>query len=88
MTGVQTCALPIYCGGCAYAPDAKSAQTSSKPLCPFTVLYWNFLDRHETLLAANPRTALMAKNVARLPAEQRLRIRDDAQRVLQSLEAL
>ena len=77
-----------HCGGCAYAPDAKSAQTTAKPLCPFTVLYWNFLDRHETMLAANPRTALMAKNVARLPAEQRLRIRDDAQRVLQSLDAL
>ena len=77
-----------HCGGCAYAPDAKSAQTTAKPLCPFTALYWNFLDRHETMLAANPRTALMAKNVARLPAEQRLRIRDDAQRVLQSLDAL
>ena len=77
-----------HCGGCAYAPDAKSAQSSGRPLCPFTVLYWNFLDRHETLLAANPRTALMAKNLARLPAEGRLRIRDDAQRVLQSLEAL
>ena len=77
-----------HCGGCAYAPDAKSAQSSGRPLCPFTVLYWNFLDRHETLLAANPRTALMAKSVARLPAERRQRIRDDAQRVLQSLEAL
>ena len=46
------------------------------------------LHRHEAALAANPRTALMAKNVARLSVEQRLRIRDAAQRVLQDLEVL
>ena len=46
------------------------------------------LHRHEAALATNPRTALMAKNVARLSVGQRLRIRDDAQRVLQDLEVL
>lgn len=77
-----------HCGGCAYAPDAKSVQATHKPLCPYTTLYWNFLDRHESTLSANPRTSLMAKNVARLPAEARQRIRDAAQRVLQDLEVL
>ena len=46
------------------------------------------LHRHEAALAANPSTALMAKNLARLSVEQRLRIRDDAQRVLHDLEGL
>ena len=77
-----------HCGGCRYAPDAKSARTRGKPLCPYTVLYWNFLDRHEAELAANPRTALMAKNVARLSADDRLRIRADAERVLGDMESL
>lgn len=31
-----------------------------------TTLYWDFLTRHEALLAASPRMALQVKNVARL----------------------
>jgi deoxyribodipyrimidine photolyase-related protein len=77
-----------HCGGCHYAPDAKTALSKSKPLCPYTTLYWNFLDKHEAALAANPRTGLMAKNITRLSAEQRQRIRDDAQRVLETLDDL
>ena len=77
-----------YCGGCRYAPDAKTALSKSKPLCPFTTLYWNFLDKHEAALAANPRTGLMAKNITRLSPEQRQRIRDVAQRVLETLDDL
>ena len=77
-----------HCGHCTYAPDAKAAQASGKPLCPYTTLYWHFLDRHEAALSANPRTALMARNVARLEPAQRERIRADAQRLLQHLEDL
>ncbi|MBY0468101.1 MAG: hypothetical protein K2Q07_03880 [Burkholderiaceae bacterium] len=77
-----------HCGHCAYAPDARSGQAAGKPLCPYTVLYWHFLDRHETALSTNPRTALMARNVARLEPAQRERIRADAQRVLDRLDDL
>jgi len=77
-----------YCDGCSYAPDRKSSESKSKPLCPYTVLYWNFLDQHEAELSANPRTSLMAKNVARLDSDQRLRIREAAQRVLEDLDDL
>jgi deoxyribodipyrimidine photolyase-related protein len=39
--------------------------------CPFTTLYWDFLLRHEPLLAKNQRMALQVKNLARLkPAER------------------
>ncbi len=77
-----------HCGHCAYAPDAKATQATGKPLCPYTTLYWQFLDRHEAALSANPRTALMARNVARLEPAQRERIRADARRVLEHLDDL
>ncbi len=77
-----------HCERCTYAPTAKDAAKSGKPTCPFTVLYWNFLLAHEAELAANPRTALMAKNAARLGVEQRQAIRAEAQGVLGRLDCL
>ena len=77
-----------HCEGCRYAPTAKEATAKGKPTCPYTVLYWNFLDKHEARLAANPRTALMAKNVARLSAAQRSELRDAAAVLLEGLDAL
>jgi deoxyribodipyrimidine photolyase-related protein len=50
------------CGGCRFEPDERLGEDA----CPFTTLYWDFLIRHERLLAANPRMALQVKNVARL----------------------
>ncbi len=43
-------------------------------------LYWDFLMRHETLLAKNPRMALQVKNVARMTDSQKqaVMIRADA----------
>jgi len=77
-----------HCADCHYAPTAKDAVKRGKPTCPYTVLYWNFLDRHEAALAANPRTALMAKNVARLSAEARAALRVEAQAVFDRLDVL
>ncbi|MEO9066696.1 MAG: cryptochrome/photolyase family protein, partial [Caldimonas sp.] len=54
-----------YCGGCAYAPTEADAARRDKPLCPYTVLYWNFLDRHGSELGANPRTLFMMKHLER-----------------------
>ncbi len=77
-----------HCSRCPYAPTPKDAGKSAKPACPFTLLYWNFLDRHEAELAANPRTALMAKNLSRLSPAERGRLRADAQAVLAAVETL
>jgi len=55
------------CAGCRYDP----AQRTGDRACPYTTLYWDFLMRHEELLARNARMALQVKNVARLsPAER------------------
>jgi deoxyribodipyrimidine photolyase-related protein len=60
-----------YCRGCRYDPKQKTGARA----CPYTTLYWNFLDRHEAALARNPRTGLMARNIARLTAAERAAIR-------------
>jgi len=77
-----------HCKTCHYAPTAKEDASAGKPTCPYTVLYWNFLDRHEAALAANPRTALMAKNIGRLAAPQRAQLRADANELLARLDTL
>jgi deoxyribodipyrimidine photolyase-related protein len=73
-----------YCRGCRYKPDVKTGEKA----CPFTALYWNFLDKHEQLLQENPRTSLMARNITRLTKDERVAIRDHAQNLLQRLETL
>lgn len=73
-----------YCKGCAYAP----AQRSGEGACPVTTLYWNFLDRHETELAASPRTALMVKNLQKLDDAARASIRTHAAYLLDRLDSI
>lgn len=70
-----------FCKGCQYKPEDKTGSNA----CPVTVLYWNFLDKHEASFAGNPRTALMVKNLAKLPTETRKAIRSHAQRLLNGI---
>jgi deoxyribodipyrimidine photolyase-related protein len=58
------------CAGCRYKPGERVGERA----CPFTTLYWDFLSRHETMLARNPRTVMQVRNLARVPAEERARI--------------
>ncbi len=73
-----------YCGGCRYDPARRSGEQA----CPFTTLYWHFVERHERALAASPRTALMAKNLQKLGDDERTAIRRRAAELLDNLEAL
>ena len=73
-----------YCKGCRYDPARRFGDAA----CPVTVLFWNFVLEHEPALAAAPRTALMAGHARRIDAAERRRIRDDAQRLLASVETL
>jgi len=56
-----------HCKGCKYDP----AQSTGASACPFTTLYWDFLNRHEPLLKKNPRMAMQLKNLNRLDAQAR-----------------
>ena len=44
----------------------------------FTTLYWDFLARHEKLLAKNPRMTMQLKNLARKDAAELRAIRRQA----------
>ena len=70
-TGKYIQRMSPYCQGCRYDPTQRTGEAA----CPFTTLYWDFLMRHETRLAANPRMALQVKNVARLKDADRTAIR-------------
>jgi deoxyribodipyrimidine photolyase-related protein len=62
------------CARCRYRPAERSGDRA----CPFTTLYWDFLLRHESLLATNPRMVMQVKNLARLSEDERARIRAQA----------
>ena len=73
-----------YCSGCKYEPETRNGPLA----CPMTTLYWNFLDRHEADFAGNPRTALMIKNLQRIPVDERQAIRQHAAGMLENLDTL
>lgn len=63
-----------YCAECPFKPQRAVGEDA----CPYTTLYWDFLDRHESVLANNPRMALQLRNLARKSASERDAIRDQA----------
>ena len=73
-TGKYIQRMSPHCKGCRYDP----AQRTGDDACPFTTLYWDFLMRHEAVLARNTRMALQVKNVARLTDAQRQAVKQRA----------
>ncbi|MDA8349814.1 MAG: cryptochrome/photolyase family protein [Pseudomonadota bacterium] len=65
-----------YCRQCRFDPGERSGPRA----CPYTLLYWDFLLRHAPALEANPRTALQARNAARLSEGERTAIQRQADR--------
>jgi deoxyribodipyrimidine photolyase-related protein len=63
-----------YCRGCRYDPGGRSGTEA----CPISVLYWDFLLRHEAVLRGNPRMG---------PAVLALRHLDDGERRLVAASA-
>ena len=45
-SGAHIDRMSNHCGQCAYAPTEAPAEKRGRPLYPFTVLYWNFLERN------------------------------------------
>ncbi|MDJ0497136.1 MAG: cryptochrome/photolyase family protein [Acidimicrobiia bacterium] len=70
-----------HCGRCSYNPKARVGDEA----CPFTTLYWDFLDRNAKQLSGNHRIARQLKAAERLSNIADVRIR--AQEVLSQLDA-
>jgi len=73
-----------HCRGCRYDP----AQATGPRACPYTTLYWDFLARHETALAGNPRMTMQLRNLQRLSPERRSAIAEAANEHRSSVGAL
>ena len=69
------------CAGCRFDPK----QAVGESACPFTTLYWDFLDRHEPALQRSPRMRMQLNNLARKSAEDRAAIRRVAELLAEQL---
>ncbi len=63
-----------HCGGCRYNPDAASGDEA----CPFSTLYWDFIERHRDDLESNARTVLQVRNYDRKSQDERAAIAERA----------
>jgi deoxyribodipyrimidine photolyase-related protein len=70
-----------YCAGCRFDP----ALATGPRACPFTTLYWDFLQRHRARFAAHPRLKMQLRNLDRQTPEQQAAIRQQAERLRQAL---
>ena len=55
------------CAQCRFDPGQRTGEAA----CPFTTLYWDFLQRHRTWLSKNERMAAQVRNSDRLNAQER-----------------
>ncbi len=66
-TGKYIDRMSNYCQGCRFDPG----EATDPDACPFTTLYWDFLDRNRTDLEANQRMTFQMKNLARKGTKER-----------------
>ena len=69
-----------FCSGCKYKPTERTGETA----CPFTTLYWDFLDRNQAAFAKNHRMVQQFAGLRKLKDIDAVRLR--AARVLSGLE--
>ena len=81
-TGKYIKRMSNYCSNCRFNPDKATGEDA----CPFTTLYWDFLQRHESRFAKHPRTALQWKNLGRLSPGDRKAIASQASRIRKQFE--
>jgi len=77
--GAYISRMSNYCKPCAYNPKLRTGDSA----CPFTTLYWDFLDRHKESFAKNHRMSQQIFGLKRLSDLPELR-----ERALEVLEGL
>jgi len=78
--GAYISRMSNYCKPCKYDPKLRTGESA----CPFTTLYWDFLDRHKETFAKNHRMSQQVFGLNRLTDLPELKVR--AQEVLKGLE--
>ena len=78
--GAYISRMSNYCKPCKYDPKLRTGENA----CPFTTLYWDFLDRHKETFAKNHRMSQQVFGLNRLKDLSELKVR--AQEVLKGLE--
>lgn len=73
-----------FCGHCRYDPK-KSVGPDS---CPFTALYWTFLERNESTLASNFRMKMPYSSLRRKSQQELIQLRARANEAITHLESL
>jgi deoxyribodipyrimidine photolyase-related protein len=71
--GAYISRMTNYCKGCYFDPKKRTGEDA----CPFTTLYWDFLDRHREGFARNHRIAQQVRGLDRLSDLEELRERAD-----------
>jgi deoxyribodipyrimidine photolyase-related protein len=70
-----------YCGHCEYDPKRSVGPGS----CPFTALYWTFLERNQSILEKNLRMAIPYQSLRRRPSEELVQLRTRADEAIAHL---
>lgn len=70
-----------YCDGCRFDPGARSGERA----CPFTSLYWAFVDRHAERFERHPRMAVIVRSWRNRDADDRAATLASAERYRQRL---
>jgi deoxyribodipyrimidine photolyase-related protein len=78
--GAYISKMSNYCKGCAYNPKNRTGDDA----CPFTTLYWNFLDDHSEEFSKNHRMAQQFAGLRRLNDFKE--VKERANQVLMGLE--
>ena len=78
--GAYISRMSEYCSGCSYNPKLRVGANA----CPFTTLYWDFLDRNKEIFAKNHRMFQQINGLKRLSDLPELRER--AKEVLAGLD--
>jgi deoxyribodipyrimidine photolyase-related protein len=77
--GAYLSRMTNHCKSCVYNPKLRTGDEA----CPFTTLYWDFLDRHRDAFAKNHRMQQQLQGLNRLTDLPEVRVR--ARQVLAGL---
>ena len=69
--GAYISRMTEYCGSCIYDPKKRVGEDA----CPFTTLYWDFLDRHQETFKKNHRMSQQVYGLNRLSDLPELKVR-------------